>query len=65
MNTFQEGQYPIDSIFMSEDINIIAGGYRPIEEAPLDYRAIWIKLNIIEVLGYKPHYKIPTSIRRV
>ena len=43
--TYQRGSRPIDGIFMSQHLEIQAGGYLPFGAASSDHRAIWIKVD--------------------
>ena len=63
--THKTGSYPIDGIFTSPDINITAGGYLLLGDAPSDHRALWIDTHEAKVFGYKPGKIISPTIRRL
>ena len=49
---YQWGQVLIDRIFISGSLSISLGGYFPVAYAPLDYRALYIKVKISLAFGY-------------
>ena len=51
--TYNRGQTPIDSLFLSHSIIEIAGGYLLFSKVPSDHRVLWIKTRISLSFGYK------------
>jgi len=50
--TYQRGQVPIDSIFISSSLLITSGGYFLLDLAPTNHCTLWIKIKISLVFGY-------------
>ena len=51
--TYQLGSELIDGIYISEVLKISSGGYFLFGVSLSDHRAVWIKLKVEDVFGYK------------
>ena len=65
VGTHQRGSIPIDGIFASSSVSIIAAGCYPIGYAPSDHRAVWIKVSISDLFGKILFNSIPVVARRL
>ena len=63
--TYQRGSAPIDGIFISEGLNVTAGGYLPFGEGGSDHRALWVKINEVSAFGYAMEKVVPIMARRL
>ena len=63
--TFQLGLVPINSIFISEVLNIMLGGYFLFRLSPSDHRALQIKLKVDLIFGYNFYQCTPVVVHRV
>ena len=63
--TYQRGRSPIDGVYISQHLEIQAGGYLPFGDAPSDHRAVWITLDFESILGYDTYRPIRPQARRL
>ena len=50
-NTHLRGSCPINGIFISDDVNILQGGYTSFEDSPSDHQWLWFDISTQELLG--------------
>ena len=63
--TYEYGSKPIDGIFLSDNMNIVKGGYIDSMECPGDHCALWIDIDKKEMIGELQDHNSKRSYRRV
>lgn len=63
--TYQRGTVPIDGIFVSNTLQLSAGGYMDFGSFPSDHRAIWIDLTFSSAFGCNMPEIIKPQMRKL
>jgi hypothetical protein len=53
-STHERGKVQIDYIFVSPDLTIKRAGLLPFSKFPGDHRALWVDIELKDMVGYKP-----------
>lgn len=56
---------PIDGIFISPGLSVIAAGYCPFQPEVSDHRMLWVDLQMYSILGYNKPPMVPPKLRRL
>lgn len=63
--THKKGSHPIDGIWVSDSLQIEAGGYLAFGESPSDHRGLWIRVLESVAFGYNMKKVQPPQARRL